>query len=348
MGDNEDPFCYSDTPKEIIHDKKAISLIIFVLLANSVKYTSRGEIVIKIKYKTKNKELKIIILDSGIGINPEQQLHLFQLYGQALNSEFGIGIGLNLSKKIAESLGGSIKLESEEHVGTKVTVKVPCQLPPIEEILPFAGSENEIVHTTFSNNSEGNVCDLSLYLSKRATPSKQAFDSWKEINRYPNPQRHILEEEKTTAIFLNNIDFHKAERYNCNCAQILIVDDMNSNILVLKGLLRLLGLKADEAEDGLKAIRKMREAKESRNCCGNYQVILMDCNMPIMNGYEATVHIRELIHANIINPCLVIGVTAYNSSESKILCHQAGMTDVIFKPVSKSMLINLCHKYSIT
>ena len=124
-----------------------------------------------------------------------------------------------------------------------------------------------------------------------------------------------------------------------NSPQILIVDDMQSNIFILKGLLGLLGLKADEAQNGLIALQKIKE--------NPYSVILMDCNMPIMDGYEATRNIQQLIFQGEIQQCLVIGVTAYSSSQNTQLCYDAGVQEVMFKPVSKEMLKQLFARFDL-
>ena len=67
----------------------------------------------------------------------------------------------------------------------------------------------------------------------------------------------------------------------------------------------------------------------------------MDCNMPIMDGYETTRNIKQLVREGKVQQCLIFGVTAYNSSENTQLCYAAGMEKVIFKPVSKDILREL-------
>ena len=281
---------HNDTPNVIIHDINALTQLIFALLSNSVKYKSRGQIMIEIMYNY-NEELKIIISDSGIGINDEQKNHLFQLYGEALHSEFGMGIGLTLCKNITESMGGSIQLESAECIGTKVTIQFPC-MSPLSSLAPSSGcqDENEVIKSTFSSNDEGDIHNISEYISGKARLEVDDL----------SVSRRILEEEKSEeAPMALRISRERNRHGKCECAQILIVDDMNSNILVLRGLLGLLGLKADDAKDGLDAIKKIKISKE-RKCCGNYQTILMDCNMPLMNGYEATQQIVHLIHNGVV------------------------------------------------
>ena len=337
---------YNDTPKIILHDKKAITQLIFSLLANSVKYTFKGKIIILIKYDYMSENLVIIISDTGIGISEEQQKHLFQLYGKALNSEFGTGIGLTLCKKIVESMEGNIQLESEEYIGTKITINFPCKIPT-EERVPN-------IETEFSSECEGEILDLSNYRSMKVTPSKRSYDGFKSIINSVLRERNVQvnEEQKSvpSQIISNEemyMDRNVCQTRRCCCPKILVVDDVFSNILVVRGLLRLIGLETDDASNGIEALDKIRAAKITRKCCRNYQMVLMDCSMPLMDGYEATRNIVRLVQDSLIDPCIVAGLTAYDSPENKQLCIDSGMNDVLFKPISRLMLINLVKKYLI-
>ena len=103
-------------------------------------------------------------------------------------------------------------------------------------------------------------------------------------------------------------------------------------------MLKLMDLTADEATNGLEAIQKVEKAYIHRKCCLNYSLILMDCNMPIMDGYQATTKIKQMVTDKQINHCLIVAVTAYNSEHNTVLCTQAGMDYIIPKPVSMSAL----------
>ena len=104
-------------------------------------------------------------------------------------------------------------------------------------------------------------------------------------------------------------------------------------------MLKILGLQADEAINGVDALNKIEESK-GRKCCGNYSLVFMDCNMPVMDGYQAAKEIAQMVYNNIINPCLVIAVTAYHSTHNVELCINAGMHYVISKPASIDKLKN--------
>lgn len=102
--------------------------------------------------------------------------------------------------------------------------------------------------------------------------------------------------------------------------RILVADDQELNQLVVTELLRILGVRCDTAQDGLEAVDACRAA--------NYDLVLMDVEMPRMNGREATVAIRRLPHRPVI-----IGLTAHGLEEEVQACLGAGMEGVLRKPV---------------
>ena len=115
------------------------------------------------------------------------------------------------------------------------------------------------------------------------------------------------------------------ESHVSNPLDILIVDDHPANRLLLAQQLKYLGHSVDEAENGLIALN-MFESKQ-------YPVVITDCNMPEMNGYELCQKIRQLEHKRHTH-AIVIGYTANAQKEAKDACLTAGMDDCLFKPIS--------------
>lgn len=124
-----------------------------------------------------------------------------------------------------------------------------------------------------------------------------------------------------------------------NAARILLVEDHAPNALVLGIFLEEFGYPHDVAENGLKAVEKFLTQ--------SYQVILMDIEMPEMNGYEATRRIRAEEAQRDAPPTHIIGMTAHVSVDDRDQCLAAGMNDYIGKPFKpdelQSKLKNLCH-----
>ena len=132
----------------------------------------------------------------------------------------------------------------------------------------------------------------------------------------------------------------------CKCPIVLIVDDTEINKIVLSGMLTRLGLLHIEASNGAEAIDLLKDHNEEGHChCAGIKLVLMDCGMPIMDGFEATTEIKRMIQAKTIAPTTIVAVTAYESSTIEQECKDAGMTEVINKPVSIERLIQCLHDY---
>jgi signal transduction histidine kinase/DNA-binding response OmpR family regulator/HAMP domain-containing protein len=112
--------------------------------------------------------------------------------------------------------------------------------------------------------------------------------------------------------------------------RVLVVEDILPNQIIAKKLLQTLGLEVELANDGEQAITRWHE--------GHYDLILMDCQMPVMDGYEATRKIRETETRDSLNPIPIVALTANASAEDRILCQQAGMDEVITKPFKRADL----------
>ncbi|UWF47486.1 transporter substrate-binding domain-containing protein [Pseudomonas sp. N3-W] len=107
---------------------------------------------------------------------------------------------------------------------------------------------------------------------------------------------------------------------------ILVIDDYPANRLLLSQQLSYLGHGVCDAEDGAHGLRAWRN--------GNFDVVITDCNMPVMNGYELTRAIRDEEKASGAEPCLILGFTANAQPEEKERCLAEGMNDCLFKPIS--------------
>jgi two-component system, NarL family, sensor histidine kinase EvgS len=107
---------------------------------------------------------------------------------------------------------------------------------------------------------------------------------------------------------------------------ILVVDDYPANRSLLSQQLTYLGHGVSDAEDGAHGLRAWRN--------GDFDVVITDCNMPVMNGYELTQAIRGEEQSSGATPCLILGFTANAQPEEKDRCLAAGMDDCLFKPIS--------------
>jgi CheY-like chemotaxis protein len=120
-------------------------------------------------------------------------------------------------------------------------------------------------------------------------------------------------------------------------ASVLLVEDITPNQTVAKKFLSQMGVEVDVANDGQGAI----DAFNSHS----YDLIFMDCRMPVMDGYEATAIIRKLEKEKGKTPLPIIALTANASSNDRILCEQVGMNDVVTKPYKRADLSNCLQQW---
>ena len=116
--------------KLIIHDESRIQQVLLNLQANAIKFTTEGSVTIKGQTYIEDNEtwLQLSVIDTGIGIKAEDQGKLFKMFGYLQDDNqmnvHGIGLGLNISKKILEQFGGRIEVTSKEDVGTTFTFTI--------------------------------------------------------------------------------------------------------------------------------------------------------------------------------------------------------------------------------
>jgi len=269
-------------PRFLIGDDQRLTQVVTNLLSNAVKFTPQGGLIrmdAALVSKTGNEcELRVEVTDNGIGISEEQQKRLFSAFGQAesgTSRKFGgTGLGLIISKRIIELMGGNIMLESEVGKGTK-----------------------------FSFNVKGLKC----------------------IDDY--------EEEQDKKISVS--DENKNEFSN-KC--LLLVEDIEINREIILSLLEDTGMKIDCAENGKEALDLITAYPEK------YDMVFMDVQMPLMDGFEATRRIRVL-------PALqnkkipIIAMTANVFKEDVNACLSTGMDDHIGKPIDINEMLEKMRKY---
>ncbi|MCX8083709.1 MAG: response regulator [Calditerrivibrio sp.] len=272
---------FDDTlPPLVIGDKLRITQVLSNLLSNSIKFTEEGNITIEIKLLNKSSDLSKVLVrfsvkDTGIGINDTDKEKIFRPFTQAdisITRKYGgTGLGLTISKKLVELMGGNLLLESEINKGS---------------------------HFYFD-----------LYLE---------VQSW-----------NLDEKRDTNDIVdaVSNIDL--------NGNRILIVEDNIINQQLLKNMLKDHNATVDIASDGNEALNLYKTNK--------YNLILMDIQMPNMDGYTTTQKIRELD-----KDIPIIALTAAAMIEDREKALQAGMNEHLAKPFKKSTLIKTLQKYLLS
>ncbi|MBF0204092.1 MAG: response regulator, partial [Desulfamplus sp.] len=274
----------------LVGDSMRIRQILLNFLNNAVKFTHKGGIIVRISLKNDaspehandtHTTVKFEITDTGIGIPDDRLNLLFKSFSQVDASTSrrygGTGLGLKISKQLAELMGGEVGVESEEGKGSTfwfTALLKQCTEPDVMD------SEDDSVS---SSNVSG-------------TNDKIPFSS------------------------LN----------------ILVAEDNIPNQKVALAILKTFGLAADIANNGKEAVEALR--------LKDYHLVLMDMQMPEMDGIEATRIIRNH-DSGVVNPQIpIIAMTANTTKEDQQKCLDAGMNDFISKPVETDQLVEAIRK----
>ena len=118
----------------------------------------------------------------------------------------------------------------------------------------------------------------------------------------------------------------------------LLCEDNEVNVKVASMILKRLNFDIDVAENGQEALNKFLHVK--------YDIIFMDCMMPIMDGFEATKRIREIEKKNESEPILIVALTANANEEDKQKCYDSGMNDFISKPIKKEIIKEVVDRWA--
>jgi PAS domain S-box-containing protein len=276
----------SPIPQMIKTDPTRLKQILVNLVNNAIKFTESGEVRIAVrllKGDRENHKLSFDIIDTGIGITPEQIKLLFQHFTQADASTTrkfgGSGLGLVISKRLAELLGGDITVSSIPDTGSIFTFTVSTG--PLEGI--------------------------------------------KMIN---NPSEAMCQHDKKVEPFQE-----QAPRLNC---RILLAEDTPDIQNLIKMLLIEAGATVTAVDNGHLAVETAMAAHREGNA---FDVILMDMQMPVMDGYAATRKMRLEGYKG-----RIVALTAHSMQGDREKCIEAGCDDFISKPIDPDQLIEIVAK----
>jgi PAS domain S-box-containing protein len=261
----------------VVHaDQLKLNQVLTNLLSNALKFTITGGVVLSVKLQQQKDNTGYIsfeVTDSGIGIAQEKLSDIFsgftQVHGETLKRRFGgTGLGLTISEKLVEMMGGKLQVRSKTDEGSTFYFTVPLELASIE------------------------------------------------------PLQKI---ENSNAV---------AEEKDIRGVRVLIVEDNDINTRVLKSFLQKWKLQVKEAANGLQALELMKYH--------SFDIVLMDLEMPEMDGYTATGHIRGLYGNDI--PVIAFTAALLEDMETKML--EAGFTDYMLKPFKPNELNSKIQQYA--
>ena len=263
---------------DLIGSAEYVKRVMMNILSNAVKY-NRENGYIYISYReipSKQPEMttmEFVCRDTGIGMTEEFQKHIFEPFAQeqpGSRTKFaGTGLGMPITKKLVEKMGGAITFESEKGVGTTFVIRIPFK--------------------------------IDLDADKR--------EEQKDVSEKSIKGLHIL-----------------------------LAEDNELNMEIAEFAIQNEGAEVTKAWNGQEAVEIFEKSRS-----GEFDVILMDIMMPVMNGYEATKMIRSLDRAD-AKEVPIIAMTANAFAEDRIRVKEAGMNEHVAKPVDVELLIKVIHK----
>lgn len=402
--------------EEVIGDPMRLTRITTNLISNAIKYTPNGGLV-KLSLREKAPMLQgygcyeLTVEDNGIGMSPQFQKKIFQPFEReddVRNRRIqGTGLGMAITKNMAELMMGNIQFESEKDKGSifRVTINLRLQKSNQDSIehlvgLPVLVVDDDVdscqtvvdilqnigMHGEWTDNGVSAVQMVIAKHEQRADYLAVILD-WKmpDVDGLETARRirsaignevpliiltayewSTIEAEATEAgvdAFLSkpiyrakllqkmteltsghfkHVDTPHAlvplESLPPNC-RILLAEDNELNMEIAVELLQMLGVQTDWADNGAAAVERF-----AKSDAGTYRLILMDIQMPLMDGYSATRAIRALDHPD-SRSIPIVAMTADAFKKDEQLAHEAGMNAHLAKPVSIERLTQILQRF---
>ena len=266
------------THRHLIGSPGYVKRVMMNILSNAVKYNKEnGCIYISCREIPSEQPgmttMEFVCRDTGIGMTEEFQKYIFEPFAQehtGSRTKFaGTGLGMPISKKLIEKMGGTITFESEEGVGTTFVIRVPFRIDT----------------------------DRS-----------------------------------------DRVETREKQEASIRGMHILLAEDNELNMEIAEFMLQNEGAVVTKAWNGQEAVELFKKSRS-----GEFDVILMDIMMPVMNGYEATKMIRALDRED-AKEVPIIAMTANAFTEDRIRAKEAGMDEHVAKPVDGELLVKVIHK----
>lgn len=402
----------SGVPDRVIGDAGRLRQVLLNLVGNAVKFTERGWIKVEVRARDESAAeltLEIKVSDTGIGI-PRSRRDLFhpfkREFGATKPTSSGAGLGLAISRRLADLMRGSLEVDSEQGRGSTFTFRarfgrVAGHAPArLDEAL--AGQLALVVDASQVARESVVLCLEEWGLSVvQAATAQEALSVLEQarvesrvfqfviIDRHPSgldglelaariknelglPTARLImttapgATEKPSALVRAGLDawvakpvsdrkLHTALLHvsddmdvppvskpvedgsahlaDTRTAAVLLVEDNLVNQKVMALALRRLGLQVEAVNNGHAAISAASKKR--------FAAILMDCHMPVMDGFDATRGIRELPNGDVP----IIALTAAAMARDRELCFEAGMNDYLSKPVQRADLERMMNKW---
>ena len=333
-----------DSELVVMGDPGRVRQIITNLLTNSIKFTNQGCVkfsVMKEKEDIDLIEVRFVVEDTGIGIEDEVRKRLFQPFSQGDASTArkfgGTGLGLTICKNLLELMNGRITLESTLGTGTTATFWIPFKRP-----LPTRESSRLVQIDALPDRLQSDMsvsCNSSEFEHFLGTPPVELTASPLDKNR-SSPWRNPSISLSTTS---SPDELPPAERAKIH---VLVVEDNAINQQIALKTIKKLGFQVSATWNGKEALEYLTAAKQGSGSHRKPDIILMDVQMPVIDGYKCTHLLRHhLPYKTYVSDIPIVAMTASAIQGDKEKCKRAGMDDYLAKPVKGKILERMLVKW---
>jgi two-component system, sensor histidine kinase and response regulator len=395
-------------------DPLRLKQVLVNLLGNAVKFTERGEVVVRLHLKSVQAnrfDFAVAVTDTGIGIPERARTRIFESFSQVDGSTTrrfgGTGLGLAICKKLTELMGGQITVSSEEGVGSTFTIELSADRAasvarkPLAAPHVFTGTKVLVVDDHLTNLEilscmlrgwgmfpvavqDGHAAikalreneGIRLVITDIHMPEFSGLALGRQIRReFAQRNLPVIALSSTTqtltaqdrreagfavsltkpvrqsdlfntireamGVVENELPAHTqapaTPTAHALSGTVLLAEDNETNQIVALAWLRSVGLTATVANNGVEAVAACARTR--------FDLILMDCQMPEMDGFAATAQVRAIEARQNRRASTIVALTANALKEDRERCLKAGMNDYLAKPYSGAELQAMLSKW---
>ncbi|WP_165314019.1 ATP-binding protein [Vibrio ziniensis] len=354
---------WQPTPVKVVKiDALRFSQIINNLLSNAIKFTDVGKITVDIALD--EKQVYVSVTDTGVGMSKDVIKGVFNPFFQAdstIARRFGgTGLGLAIVHNLITVMGGKISIDSEPNLGTTVSFTIPHELVRTYEsshkvvCATYHGTDplikSWINFWTSNSNNSCSLTNIDIYDEGNFDDSTCAY----QHNIVIKKDLDVFRSRNGRCVYVNSTPFFPdllfdavvgnekmtvSDEEDMRAAlngKVLVAEDNPINQLVFKQQLAELGVEMDIVDNGLIAL-ELLQAKPME-----YDLLITDCHMPVMDGYELVNRVRmqpELSHITLI------GCTAEDSRVANEKALDSGFDSMLYKPYGINRMYKLLAQY---
>ena len=404
------------TPIKLIGDPMRLQQVCFNLLVNAVKFTDRGQVVMRVESDVSPPTagvLRFCVADTGVGIAPDEQKRIFSRFARTSSGpggHEGSGLGLEISKRLVEAMDGRIWVESVPGIGSTFYFTCPMVIQSagghdnsdkssltgirvlvvddsaasrtaIGEMLRGAGAaislcsgatqaRHELSRAHRSGSPFSAILldaqmppDFGIELAREfAAPDRERTIVMLSSDDLPDGPRvaretgldhHLLKPVKRaellSAVASVTAKSNSAARepvtrmpsqqeQNLRGLKILLAEDSEENRLLIAAYLRGTAHQLDTAENGRIAVEMFRTTR--------YDLVLVDVNMPVLDGYSAIALLRSWERKQGIGPTPIVALTGRAMAEDRVRSLHAGCSGHLIKPLQRAVLMEAISRFT--